>query len=95
MKIVATTWWKWIVSILLSKLKRKGMKLDFQKLAKEFCYIEGLDESSSKFLIALISYPHEFMKCCNRYREGKNKWHEERFSKKLIKALIQDGDSLL
>ena len=66
----------------------------FRRLAKEFCYIEGLDASSSEFLIALISYPHEFMKCCNRYREGKNKGHEDRFSKKLIKAIIQDGDSL-
>ena len=53
---------------LLSRLKRKGAKLDFCKLAKEFCYIEGLDANSEKFLIALISFPHEFMKCCNRYR---------------------------
>jgi len=80
--------------LLLSKLKRKGVKLDFGKLVKEFCYIEGLDESSSRFLIALISYPHEFMKCCNRYREGKRRWHVDRFSEKIIKALVQDGDSL-
>jgi len=80
---------------LLSKLKRKGVKLDFQRLVNEFCYIEGLDASSSKFLIALLSYPHEFMKCCNKYREGKKEWHEGRFSEKLVKALIQDGDSLL
>lgn len=81
--------------LLLNKLKRKGVKLDFNKLAQEFCYIEGLDDNSSKFLIALISYPHEFMKCCNRYREGKKKWNEDRFSEKLIKTLIQDGGSLL
>ncbi|MCB2311124.1 spore coat protein [Clostridium tagluense] len=80
--------------ILLSKLRRKGAQLDFQRLANEFCYIEGLDTSSSEFLIALVSYPHEFMKCCNKYREGKNKDYEDRFSKKLLKALIQDGDSL-
>ncbi len=81
--------------LLLSKLKRKGVKLDFHNLAQEFCYIEGLDTSSSKFLIALISYPHEFMRCCNKHRAGKKKWNEERFSEKLIKALIQDGDSLI
>lgn len=81
--------------LLLSKLKRKGVKLDFYNLAQEFCYIEGLDTSSSKFIIALISYPHEFMKCCNRYRSGKKKWNEDMFSEKLIKALIQDGDSLI
>lgn len=79
---------------LLSKLKRRGVKLDFQRLAREFCYIEGLDLSSFEFLIALVSYPHEFMKCCNKYREWKNKNNEDRFSKKLVKALIQDGDTL-
>ncbi|WP_291632715.1 hypothetical protein [Clostridium sp.] len=81
--------------LLLSKLKRKGAELDFHKLIKEFCYIEGLDSSSSKFLIALISYPREFMRCCNRYRQGKKEWHKDRFSEKLIKTLIQDGDSLI
>jgi len=81
--------------LLLSKLKRRGVKVDFHKMAEEFCYIEGLDESSTNFLLALISFPHEFMKCCNRYRAGKRMWHEDRFSQKLTKALIQDGESLL
>jgi hypothetical protein len=81
--------------ILLSRLKRKGVKVDFNKMAEEFCTIEGLDESSLKFLLALMSYPHEFMKCCNRYRSGKKLWHDDRFSQKLTKALIQDGDSLI
>lgn len=76
----------------LSKLKKKGVKLDYQKLVKEFCYIEGLDARSSKFLIALISYPHEFIKCCNKYREGKNKWNEEKFPEKLLKNLIKERD---
>jgi hypothetical protein len=80
---------------LLSKLKRKGIKIDFQRLVKEFCYIEGLDVNSSKFLLALISYPHEFVKCCNKYREGKNKWNEEKFPEKLIKTLIEERDFLL
>ena len=80
---------------LLSKLKRKGMELDFERLVNEFCYIEGLGANSSKFLIALISYPHEFMKCCNRYREGKREWNENRFAERLKKALIQDGGFLL
>lgn len=80
--------------ILLNKLRRKGAELDFQKLAEEFCYIEGLGASSSKFLIALISYPYEFMKCCNKYREIKNKGFEDRLSKKLLKAIIQDKNIL-
>lgn len=81
--------------LLLSRLKRKGVNLDFKKLSNEFCCIEGLGDASSKFIIALISYPHEFMRCCNRYREGKRQWPCDRFSEKLKKALIQDGDSLI
>ena len=80
---------------LLNKLKRKGVKLDFNSLVKEFCYIEGLDISSSKFLLALISYPYEFMKCCNKYREGKKQCHEEDFTGRITKALVQEGDFLL
>lgn len=80
---------------LLSKIKRKGMGLDYERLVNEFCYIEELDENNSKFLMALISYPHEFMKCCNRYREGKKNWHSDRFAERLKKAIIQDGDFLL
>ena len=79
----------------LSKLKKKGVKLDYQKLIEEFCCIEGLDARSSKFLMALISYPHEFIKCCNKYREGKNKWNEEKFPEKLLKNLIKESDFLL
>jgi hypothetical protein len=81
--------------LLLNRLKRKGGKFDYKRLVNEFCNIEGLEDTSSKFIIALISYPHEFMKCCNRYREGKKQWPEDRFSEKLIKALSQDGDSLI
>ncbi len=80
---------------LLNKLKRKGVKLDFHKLVNEFCYIEGLKDRSSKFLIALLSYPHEFMNCCNKYIEGKKQWSEHKFTERLIKSLIQDGDYLL
>ena len=79
---------------LLSKLKRKGLKLNFNRLAEHFCYIEGLDRSSLNFIRALISYPHEFMKCCNRYRSGKRMWHEDKVPEKIIKALTQDGNSL-
>ncbi len=80
--------------VLLSKLKRKGLKLNFRKLAGEFCYIEGLDANSLGFVLALVSYPYAFMRCCNKYRECKNKINEDRFTKKLIKAISQDGDSL-
>ena len=80
---------------LLNKLKRKGVKLDYNSLVKEFCYIEGLDISSSKFLLALISYPYEFMKYCNKYREGKKQCNGEDFTGRIMNALAQKEDFLL
>lgn len=80
---------------LLSKLKRRGIELDYKVLIKSFCEFEILDESSYRFIAALLSYPHAFMKCCNRYREKSKEWSEKEFEENLERALNKDGDSLL
>lgn len=80
---------------LLSKLKRRGLKLDFKGLISSFCEYEGLEENSSIFILALLSYPYAFMKCCNRYRERAKEWSEEEYEKNLERALNKDGDNLL
>jgi hypothetical protein len=80
---------------LLSKYKSKGIKLDYKRLVDKFCELEKLDENSSKFILALLSYPHNFMKCSNRYREKKKDWTEEEYEDRLIKAMIKDGETLV
>jgi hypothetical protein len=80
---------------LLSKLKRKGIKLNYKALIKNFCELEALDQSSYRFIAALLSYPFAFMKCCNRYREKTKEWSEKEFEENLEWALNKDGDSLL
>lgn len=62
----------------LGKLKRKGLKLDWYKLSYKFCEFEGLGINSEKFILSLMSYPYEFMKCCDKYREEKNKLLENK-----------------
>ena len=80
---------------LLSKYRRKGVEVDYKKLASKFCEYEGLDENSLRFILALLSYPYEFMKCCNRYREKSKEWSEEEYKDYLVKAILKDGCTLL
>lgn len=79
---------------LLSKYKRKGIDLDWERLTESFCKYEGLPTSSSSFILAMLSYPYEFMKCCDRYREKAKEWSEEEYEDRLIKAMIKDGEVL-
>ncbi|MCM8709665.1 spore coat protein [Clostridium sp. SYSU_GA19001] len=80
---------------LLSKHKRKGAELDWKLLTEKFCEYADLSESSSRFILALLSYPYEFMKCCNRYREKSKDWSEKEYEERLERALLKDGEILL
>jgi hypothetical protein len=79
----------------LGKLKKKGYKLDFKAAISEFCKLEALPLSSEIFINAVLSYPVEFMKYCERYRYGKKEWNEDEYAKRLLGAMGKDGVSLL
>ena len=79
----------------LSKLKRKDIELNFQKLVKEYCQAEGLGIDSEIFMLALLSYPREFFRCFERYRLNKRSWTEEQFKTNIEKAFKKDGNSLI
>lgn len=79
----------------LGKIRRKGVEVDFNILIKEFCRLEALESDSEKFILSILSYPYEFMKCCNRYRERTKKWTEDEYALKLEKAILLDGYSLI
>ncbi len=79
----------------LSKYRRKGIKLDYKRLANKFCQYEGLDENSCSYILALLSYPYGFMKCCNRYREKTKEWNEEEYKYSLLKEIQRDGEVLI
>jgi hypothetical protein len=80
---------------LLNKYRRKGIKLDYKGLASKFCEYEGLEENSCKYILALLSYPYGFMKCCNRYREKTKEWSEEEYKESLLKEIVKDGEMLV
>jgi hypothetical protein len=79
----------------LGKVKRKGIKVDFDGLIREFCEVEALDINSINFIRAIISYPYEFIRCCNRYREKSKDWTEDEYVSRLEKAIVLDGKSLI
>lgn len=81
---------------LLNKFKRKGIILDYKKLCNSFCGFQQLDIKSEKYILALLSYPYEYMKCYERYREeDKEVCNIEMHKKKLVKAIKKDGNSLI
>lgn len=79
----------------LGKIKRKKVQVDFYDLVSYFCKLESLNNDSINFILSIMSYPHEFVKYCNRYREKAKNWTDEEYALKLKKAIIVDGESLI
>ncbi|WP_125153315.1 spore coat protein [Clostridium rectalis] len=80
---------------LLYKYKKKGYKFDYKKLVSKFCEFEKLNKNSYEYIIALLSYPYEVIRQCNRYRQEKKGWTEEEYVLRLKKAMEVDKESLI
>ena len=80
---------------LINRLKRNGSHIDLEKIINYFCKVEGFDNNSNNFIKALVSYPHVYMKCCERYRLSKKQWDINEYVMSLNRAVEQDGDSIL
>lgn len=79
----------------LGYLKRKGTKIDFDDLIKKFAEYEKLESNSISFIKAVMSYPHEIIKCCSRYRKYGESYTSDYFKRKLEKAVLKEGKSLI
>lgn len=79
----------------LRKLKKKGVELDWEKSIIKCCEYEVLGKDSVDFMLALYSYPYEYIKWCLRYEENKKFLQNDKYVKKLKKAIILDGKSLI
>lgn len=79
---------------LLNKVKKnKNNNIDFESIIKYFCEIEGFNDDSSNFIKALISYPHAYMKCCQRYRLDKKQWDITEYVMNINKAIEQEKNN--
>lgn len=79
----------------IKKLKANDPKLNVLKIIDEYINAENISEFSRRFMKALISYPDEYMKCIERYKRSGTEELEERFVKRLAKAIKKDGESII
>ncbi|GIM29643.1 hypothetical protein CPJCM30710_23090 [Clostridium polyendosporum] len=79
----------------LNKLKRKGVDISWEKVVTEFICHESLQNISKNFILAMISYPFEFMKICDKRREGKKHWDDNEYARRLTLAVLKDGEALI
>ena len=80
---------------LLSKLKRKNVKIDYSALIDSYAEAEKLDDNSKKFILAMLSYPSGVINLILDYKKGKRHIEGEDVLIKLKNEIIRDGDSLL
>lgn len=79
----------------LGRLKRKEIKANWHSLVKDYCKYENLDADSERFILALMSYPYEYMKCLKKYKKYNKMWNLNEFEHRLKKAIKKDGESLI
>ncbi len=78
-----------------SKLMKKGYRLDWQKEIEFYCKEEDLGIDSEKYMLALLSFPRESIKCINNYRLSKKDWSIDQLKRHLKKAIIKDDQNLI
>lgn len=79
----------------LRKIRKKKIDADFESAVSEFCNMENLNSRSADYILALLSYPHEFMKYYKRYIGNKRNWDSAEWCDKLKEAMLMDGESLI
>lgn len=79
----------------LRKIRKKKIDADFESAVSEFCKMENLNSRSADYILALLSYPHEFMKYYKRYIENKRNWNSAECCDKLKEAMLMDGQNLI
>ncbi|SHK06976.1 hypothetical protein SAMN02745248_01689 [Hathewaya proteolytica DSM 3090] len=79
---------------LLKRVRKKGKRVDYVKLAEYFCKESDLDVMSRNFILSMVKFPTEYMLCCNRYREKRKNWSCEVYCKRLMEAMEHEGGSV-
>ncbi|MBU5316505.1 hypothetical protein KQI30_09510 [Clostridium bornimense] len=77
------------------RCKKKKIEIDYSLLIRDFVNYNDLSKSSEDLILALVSYPYEYMKWVNYYRLKKKELSEEEYKNKLSLSKIIDGDSIL
>lgn len=79
----------------IRRCKKKKVNIDYSLLIRDFVNYNELSNFSETLILALVSYPYEYMKWVNYYRLKKKELSEEEYKKKLNLSKIIDGDSIV
>lgn len=74
---------EWDMINFLFRMKRRNIKFDCNKVIKEFIRQEDLEQNSEDFIKAILEYPLEFMKLCDKKRQDKKPWTVQQYENKL------------
>ncbi|APH14298.1 hypothetical protein NPD5_2010 [Clostridium sporogenes] len=78
---------------LLYKVNKKNSSLNIEKLCKNFCEFESLNDESYKFILYMLSYPYSIIKCCTKYMKEKDLNKEKHYMDRFNKAMKLDSNS--
>lgn len=79
----------------LRKVNKKKTNYNLKRVIKQYCNYNGLNENSEHFICALLDYPYDYLKWCNKYINHKKNLSEEGYTKKIIKAINRENINLL
>nr|WP_275298455.1 spore coat protein [Clostridium sp. YIM B02555] len=79
----------------IKKLQRKGADIDEVELIKNFVYKSHLSYNSLDYLKGLCSYPKDFLKAWNRYKERKKEKTDDEVALELKKSLSYESKSFI
>lgn len=78
---------EWDLINFLFKVKRKNIKFDLDNAIKTFVTCEGLDQKSEEFIKAILEYPLDFMRLCEKRRQNKKSWTNQQYENKLYMCI--------
>lgn len=79
----------------LCYLRKKDIDLNWKKMIKKYCELEGLNSYSEKFIMAMVSYPKYTIKFFTKLKKDEKKLTETEYEKALRKAIKKDNESLI
>ncbi|ADL52856.1 hypothetical protein [Clostridium cellulovorans] len=80
---------------MIKVIRKRHLDVELGPIIEDFCDYNGLYTCSEKLIKALVSFPYEYFKWVNHFRLNRKELGYDEYLKKLKKAIVRDGDSLI
>lgn len=81
--------------LMIKAIRKKYLDVELGPIIEDFCDYNGLYTCSEKFIKALVSFPYEYFRWINNFRLNRKALSYDEYLKKLKKAIVRDGESLI